>query len=233
MATVSNTQEAIGGLDELRLQVQEYGISDESDAVAICYGSTIRARSSSSDLDMLFVETAPKTVDKQQDFVASLIELHHRTGRLIDTEVPYDNKLFYSPAEIAESFAHTMFLTEDNDLCIPSLVGMQEGDPYFASHNMKLRLAFNAFTSAHLLLAGSSRFYTTLRESAQKSLSVLVKRLAEHQGLVVNDLATAQHLLFAPDGIHPKDFLGYYPEDTAFQTCLRQALRTSGYIAVS
>lgn len=210
------------GLTELAGLVEDYGIGPDTEAAAIIYGSTARTASPTSDLDILIVEKDPQPSERQQAFVRDFIDLHRRTGRTIDTEVPYENKLFYSLDEVHGSFAHAMFETSDG-LAVPSLEGMQEGDPYFASPDMKLRLCFNAFTSAHLQLAGSRNFYAGLRSRARRSLGELVRQLTPSEQLSDNLQENLRRLI--PPGLDTKDYLGYYPTDTVFLDTLRAAVR--------
>lgn len=215
--------------DDIRGLAADYGVDDETEGVALCYGSMAWPDGSpEADIDMLIVEdpTETYTGEDRAAFTAGLIAVHQRTGRRLDEEVPYANKLFYSRAEIDAAFRHDMFpIDHSGHITIPDLSGMRKGDPYFSGRDMKLRLALNAFTSAHIFIAGSPATYRELSSGAAHSLNSLAQKLAATAGVVLESPDRARDLLVGPPGIDFKDYLGYRPDDPVFRAALAGTFR--------
>jgi hypothetical protein len=210
-------------IPDLRTIIRQYGFTNEASAVAVCYGSSIRTDSKVSDIDMLLAEPQPLSGLKRKAFIDAFVRLHNDNGRQLDTEVPYDNKLFYTYDEIEESLTHSMLEDEEGRIRIPNLSKLSSDDTYFNSRAMKLRLCFNAFTSTHIFIAGNRTIYNNLCKKAEVSLAALVERLSMQEQREISGIAAARQLL-ACEGINYKDYLGYHPEDGFFNCCLEKAL---------
>lgn len=207
-------------LQLLRELVLGYGVNAHTESFALCYGSTARKNSSVSDLDMLIVEDAPRSLSGRSQFIHNLVALHQTSGRCIDTEVPYENKLFYGFNDLQDSFALSMFTDSAGRWHVPLLKDLADDDAYFASRSMKLRLCLNAFTSTHVFIAGNQALYESVCAKAEDALFRVIKILARQEGIKKIDQEVACELLMSKDGNRYKDYLGYSPEDTTLMKTL-------------
>ncbi|MEK7152740.1 MAG: hypothetical protein AAB834_02230 [Patescibacteria group bacterium] len=210
-------------LTSLQAVVNTKGLQDPANALAICYGSTVRDGSTTSDLDMLIVERSASADAWRTSFTESLISLHTATGRMIDLEVPYQNKLFYTVGELACSLSHTMFW-EGGAFAIKTFEGSADDDPYFASPDMKLRLGLNAFSSAHVFLGGNKAWHSQLGHAATISLGHLAAQIVGPAIETAPFTEIKAALVTSSDGASYKDFLGYHPADMQFSQALESGV---------
>ena len=212
-------------LAPLREVVAAYGLHNPEASFAICYGSTVRSASETSDFDMLIVERTASPDAWRAEFADRLVALHHTTGRQIDQEVPYENKLFYALGEVQASLSHEMFWSADESAAfsIPTFEGAQDNDPYFASPAMKQRLCLNALTSAHSFLGGNRVLYRGVQRAATVSLGYLASQIVGEKIAATSFDETCEFLAASGDARY-KDFLGYTPEDGDFRRMLRDGL---------
>jgi hypothetical protein len=200
--TFEGTQSA--ELDPLRELLISWD-GQRGNSIALSYGSSVEG-SETSDLDMLVVTDKLPGDETKNRFIDGLKQLHKETGRSIDEEVPYDNKIFYTYDELEEAlrlpFAQP---TDPGSIDIRYLDQAHDDDPYFESLEMKQRLIFNALTSPNELLTGDQAIFVNATILARDSLSKLVAHLKSG-----DDRPAKKILAESKDGVSGKDYLGYF-----------------------
>lgn len=119
----------------------------------IIYGSNIY-NGSSSDLDVCLVVNKSDAKIKEK-LITDTINFHKFNGLRIDEEIPFDNKLIYTWAEINYTLDNSPFY--QNGKCeIKDIVKSKE---FLASKEMKQRLLLNILTTDHVVIGKSTLEY--------------------------------------------------------------------------
>lgn len=176
------------------------------DGYGLAYGSHAAGNANpDSDLDLLFVAAAELGRSHAVQLVEHVIALHRKHRLRLDHEVAYDVKLHATLAQVDAAVAlRGLTIEPDGRLRVPQLVAR----PWFLnSAPFKLRLIFNALTSAHVFLGGNPTLYQRHRVQACRSLALLALTLLDP---VTSFTATqAVAVLTHDNGATGKDYLGY------------------------
>lgn len=207
-------------LNNIRGEIGEYFESHiksgESDFLCL-YGSSVYTKERRhSDLD-LFVVT--DTQIAMGALIAFIKNTHVKHEREIDEEVPFENKVQYSFAELIDSVRFQGFANEGERLVVPPV--RKEAD-FLNSQEVKLRLSFNALTTPHDVIGANLGEYHYIKERAEDAAALLAISLKGESVFTLDDLYGA--LTTDESGNQGEMFLGYKVEYDKVRTYLISAL---------
>lgn len=163
---------------------------DSSDFTCI-YGSSIyHPVKISSDIDLFIASdsTTLHTAAALDQLTHTVSNLHLRYGRHIDEEVPFANKLIYTHNDLDDATDLNCFVTDDasGEVAVPPVVKTSE---FLNGRNIKLRLALNALTTPHIVIAEDPHIYQR-------------HRLAAEVGIVMTGISQQEGDTFGPEDIY-------------------------------
>lgn len=198
------------GIAEITGYFQDVRVSDVD--FLLFYGSCVYKQNSLSDIDLL-ISAEDTTQYDISELTDRVINVHKKHSREIDTEVPFENKLLYSFDEVEEAVRLKQFRSSIGRLVIPEVVKEPE---YLNSQNVKLRLALNALTTPHKVIAENKATYEEFKLKAEIGILNLAESIAgsgEIEDFTDEQIFAA--LTLGPNGEQGEDYLGYkteYPE---------------------
>lgn len=195
----------------------------------LVYGSHATAGGpADSDLDLLFAVDHELGPARVAELERAVLELHHRHGLRVDTEVAYAVKLTATAAEIRRSLALAGFAGQKPGQLPPP--GLLAEPGYLNSEPFKLRLVLNALTSPNVFLGGDVAAFEQHRRAAARAVARLAMRLLPDGRITLT--AAVGVLMTGPGGARHKDHLGY--ADVALLTSVLvqglHQLRTAGVL---
>lgn len=185
----------------------------EEDSSFVClYGSSVyHPTKITSDVDLFCAAPDPQQSLLEVDQMAGFVrDLHLRYGRKIDEEVPYATKLTYSFDDLVDAMTFGGFEMHESGLIIPKIQKSQE---FLASRAVKLRLALNALSTPHQIIAQDETAAHHFADMAETAATVLAVDQLGDDDFCQADIATA--LFESPDGDAGEMYLGYKKEHPA------------------
>ena len=178
------------------------------DLFCCIYGSFPAQRETSkSDIDLFVAVSDPTKVDFRSlvDFV---LLIHRKRGLEQDEEVPYENKLLVSYADIAAATDLKPFYANGELFVRP----VEKTKAFLSSEEIKQRLLLNALTTPHDCIVGNRLMHMEFRAKAERGLYQLASTLSQLQSPDVDDLVEV--LLRDTAGNEGEWYLGYKDYDT-------------------
>jgi len=178
---------------------------------ALAYGSHAQGvAAATSDLDLLFVGTAPSDAEQARvaldGLVSAVKALHHRHGLELDEEVDYEVKLHATPTDVERAVGLHGFDLESTGRLV--VVPVEETVEFLNSPRFRLRLILNALSTEHVFLGGEHRAYREHVTAAERSVALLALNLLDTPRVRVDQLV---RVLLADDLGHTgRDYLGYH-----------------------
>lgn len=189
----------------------------------ICvYGSSLyKDANSRSDVDLFLVnqDDTPIKPAALRSMANSIRNMHVRLGRKIDEEVPYENKLCYTPDEITGVLCFAGFVVNEASIMVPPVI--KDAD-FLNSPEVKARLALNALTTPHVAIGKMLHKYHRTKELAENSATLLAASVVGNQEFDHQDLYDA--LAKGKNGEEGEMYLGYKTEFPAVESHLHQVL---------
>ncbi|MDG4765118.1 nucleotidyltransferase domain-containing protein [Solwaraspora sp. WMMD406] len=186
----------------------------------LAYGSHAAGNAKpDSDLDLLYVAATELGHTQAVRLIEQVVALHRKHQLRLDHEVAYEVKLYATLAQVDAAIAlRGLMIQPDGRLRVPQLVAQ----PLFLnSVPFKLRLIFNALTSAHAFLGGNLNLYQHHRAQACRSLALLALALLDPVSSFTATQVVA--VLTHGYGTAGKDYLGYTGDATLY-SALQQGL---------
>ncbi len=181
--------------------------SQHPEDYAVVYGSSVYSPDKvTSDVDMFLVSRDADNV-AIDSLVAFIKDLHLKNGRSLDAEVPYENKVLYSLAEIDSAVNFSGFEVIDGKIVVPEVKKEAE---FLQSDQIKARLALNGLTTPHVVFGKDFAQYHEARVKAGLAITILAISLSEQSRFNLDDLRDA--LVVGDDGQSGEMFLGYKTE---------------------
>lgn len=180
----------------------------ERDYFACIYGSYANGKKNKdSDIDIL-VATNSYTDKDVKDIKEFIINLHLTNGLKVDNEVPFENKLLVTYADLEAAINLEAFPLIDGKYTVPGVVKSKE---FLESRDVKLRLAFNCLTSPHIFLGTDVKKYNKLKGIAEDNLVQFAINQQNSTNYIVDDLLKS--LLYGNKNEAGEMYLGYkdYP----------------------
>ncbi len=196
------------------------------------YGSSLyHPTKVTSDVDLFVVSDAPAlkepaTVDGIVDTIKGL---HVRYGRKIDEEVPFANKLVYRHGDLEDATRLRCFEIDSTsgNITIPAV---EKTDAFLNGRGIKLRLALNALTTPHLVIAEDPSAYEEHKAAAETAM--VAAGIATHAGSDFRAEDIFDALTVGPDNSTGEMYLGYKIEHPAVKVHLEGVItRTLGLMA--
>ena len=185
----------------------ENHIKDNPTDYVCVYGSSVYSPEKiTSDVDMFIVTHGAGKI-ALSPFVEFIRDLHHRHGRKLDAEVPYENKVHYRHTELESAIQLGGFIVEGSKVIVPPI--RKEAD-FLNSPEIKARLALNGLTTPHAVIGKNFSQYHVSRERSGEAITLLAIGLIDDEEFVINNLheaLTADRL-----GASGEMYLGYKTE---------------------
>jgi arginyl-tRNA synthetase len=196
------------------------GHIEENPTDYVCvYGSSVYSPDKlTSDVDLFTVTHGVGTlaVGPLVEFVR---DLHIRHGRDLDAEVPYDNKVHYTAAEVEAAVQFAGFEVNGPNITVPPV---RKEAAFLQSPAIKARLALNGLTTPHAVFGKDFSRYHTARERAGEAATLLAISLLGQEEFTIPALHEA--LTVAETGVSGEMFLGYKTEYPIVSEYLRGEL---------
>lgn len=176
----------------------------DRDYFGCIYGSRANgAMSKSSDID-IFVAIEQYSHEELQLFKNFIVSLHKKNRIPLDTEVPFDNKLFVSYKETSKAVFLCGLDIIKKSFSIPKI---RKSKKFLSSMEVRRRLVFNALTSPHIFLGVDRESYIKFRTIAKKNAILLAIGLLKKPTFTLSELMGK--LLVGPEGEKEDYYLGY------------------------
>jgi len=176
---------------------------------ACIYGSYVNGKKNKdSDIDVI-IATNAYTKSDVKNLKTFILKLHEVNGLKIDNEVPFENKLLITYSDFKDAVKLDAFPKVKGKYTVPRVV---KSNKFLSSHNVKLRLAFNAITSPHAAFGSDLKHYKSLRKKAEENLIKFVTNRLEGSNVSKEDVLNA--LLYGENKESGEMYLGYkdYPK---------------------
>lgn len=181
-------------------------LGDPSDYLCV-YGSSVYSPdNTTSDVDMFFVTHGSGRV-ALSSFVDFIQDLHRRHGRRIDAEVPYENKVHYTAAEVESAIQLKGFEVDGPRVSVPPV---RKEASFLGSPQIKSRLALNGLTTPHAVVGKEFARYHTSRERAAEAVTLLAVALLDDDEFGIENLHGV--LTTSRSGASGEMYLGYKTE---------------------
>lgn len=198
-------------------------LTDNPDDFVCVYGSSLyKGSKSRSDIDLFLVtsENIPASTVMMNGMVHFIRDMHIRLGRKIDEEVPYENKIYYTYNEVADAVCYSGFDHAEDTISIPDII---KETNFLSSPEVKARLALNALTTPHAVVALNLDKYKFIRKQAEDAVTLLAIHLTGQMECEVTDLY--QSLVISKKNDESGEmFLGYKTEHSAVEAHLMSVL---------
>jgi hypothetical protein len=172
-----------------------------NDGFCIIYGSTaIGSAANNSDLDVMFCKQS-FTIYEYSKLLSLLVSFHAENDLVLDSEVPYQNKLCITFDDCTTASKLT-FVNENTDCKVYPIVKSKQ---FLGSEILRYRLILNIFTTPHLYF-GSSKYHQ-IKSNMHKALCRLCLIIADNE-LDLTDLVN-NLVMCKITGATREDFLGY------------------------
>jgi predicted nucleotidyltransferase len=193
------------------LKVYIKNLLDDNLSFSILYGGFAFRKDDNykNDIDLLVVtKTTPShnQILTLKDFIIDYSITH---GLQVDEEVSFENKLVASEERIRKIFSLRAF----HDLVTNTWKVREITDDdleYLNSPKFLDRLFLNVFTSIHAFVGGDMKRYKLYKRIAFQTLFDLTLKLCKDKNSSLIDLT---EILFPPEGVYYKDYLGYPPKE--------------------
>lgn len=184
-------------------QLAEEAVSKFGDDIrdVIVYGSgAYEGKDLSSDLDVMVFLNNDLNIQRMRDFSITMQRLHVDHGLRIDEEVPYENKLVITSADLSASLRGEGFKWNGGRMIVPQVV---KSSTFLSSPSIRYRLIVNILTSPTFGLFGES-----FEKESQDAFDLLVDGLIGDQWVDMKDDEIYAILLGQPP-LNGEMFLGY------------------------
>jgi arginyl-tRNA synthetase len=179
-------------------------LQDNPEDYICVYGSSVYSPDKlTSDVD-LFAVTHGVGKLALDPLVSFIKDLHIRHGRHLDAEVPYENKVHYTAAEVEDAVQFGGFEVQSSHITVPPV---RKESAFLQSPAIKARLALNGLTTPHVVFGEDFRRYHIARERAGEAAALLAISLIDRQEVSVPLLRDA--LTVSETGASGEMFLGY------------------------
>lgn len=172
------------------------------------YGSYLTGKKTKlSDVDLL-VATENYTSRDFLNIEKYVLDFHKKWKLKIDNEVPFSNKLLFTYNELKCAMKLAGLTYKSGKITVPAV---KKNKQFLFSRKIKYRLAFNAFTTPHLIIGNDKQAYSELKNVAEKNLTLFC--LNNFQNEASTD-KLVDVLLTGPRGETGEMYLGYkqYPK---------------------
>jgi len=182
---------------------------------ACIYGSYANGKKNKdSDVDVIIAtdKYSKSDVNYLKKFI---LEFHKKNGLKIDNEVPFENKLLITLSDFNDAVNLQCFPKVNGKYTVPKVV---KSKAFLSSRDVKLRLAFNAITSPHIVFGNNLKQYSSLKEKAEKNLIKFAKNRTEGSKVSKKDMLDC--LLYGENKESGEMYLGYkdYPKVRTYLT---------------
>ena len=193
------------------------------DSFAIIYGSSVRTRSLQSDLDVAFVlsKAIPGIQERAEVFIR---ELHDKHSLIIDQEVPFANKLVYTPSQVRNALSLSYFIDPLSNRCVVSPVRKEKD--FLASAEVNGRLLLNALTTPHIVVGETERV-SRFQELAGRQICLLSITLLLQDNEKISPDNSFAVLETGRSGEKGEMYLGYKTEYEDTRKALKELLLES------
>jgi len=175
---------------------------------ACIYGSYANGKKNEdSDIDVIIV-TSKYTKSDLENLKKFILKLHKENGLKIDNEVPLDNKLVITYSDFKNAVNLDAFPIVRGKYNVSKVIKSKK---FLSSRNVKLRLAFNAITSPHMVFGNDKITYYKYKTKAEKNLIRLAISIQDSSYFSKSDLLNV--LMQGVMGESGEMYLGYknYP----------------------
>lgn len=191
---------------EITNHFSDYLNQNPTDYICV-YGSSVYSPDKlTSDVDLFAVtqKAGSLALESTIEFVQ---DLHLRHGRKLDAEVPYDNKVLYTSAEVESAIQFSGFETVGNRIMVPLVRKTAE---FLQGPAIKARLFLNSMTTPHSVIGNDFSRYHSARERAGETIALLGVGLQTEEEFDLEMLMAS--LVETPSGRAGEMYLGYKVE---------------------
>lgn len=150
----------------------------------VLYGSraygTEHAR---SDLDIVTL-CAEWSASQLEDLIRCVQQIHADFGLPLDNEVPFENKLLATWADVSDAISGKGFQADDGSLVLRPI---EKRSDILTSNWLRLRLLLNALTGKVMVLAGDSESVHEIQIRARVGWFTLLPRLLSFSEFTIED----------------------------------------------
>lgn len=206
-------------IDELRSFVETLPLGERD--FFIVYGSHgSKSSKEDSDVDVLLVmeKYDGAVFESLKEFI---IQLHKKYGLAFDEEVPYENKLVSTFADVEAAINLEPF-KKPGTLAL-SVPPVEKTSEFLASRPIRLRLILNALTSPHMFLTGDKERYSEFKNRAEHAIIKLGTALSAKSTPTQEDIFNV--LTRSPNGQSGEWWLGYKAEKPIVSDYLKDVVR--------
>lgn len=193
--------------NEITSYFSEHIDQNPQDYVCVYGSSVYSSEKRTSDVD-LFVVTHTLDSLALSSLIDFVKDLHIRHGRILDAEVPYENKMHYTAQELEHATEFGGFQITGKEILVPPV---RKEPSFLRSSEIKARLALNGLTTPHAALGKDFSKYHLARDRASETITLLAINLFHEDEFGVNDLHDALSVE-QNTGMSGELFLGYKTE---------------------